>query len=169
MWCRIQEYCEGGTLQGALTAGLLTAEALPRRWDALIGILRDIAAGMDYMHASRVCHGQLNPANIWFQVGLDLDSVLSRDLVRGRMHVNHVTAQQCYCGNLELSTADGLTNCATRAHACKQTHTSSLVYILPGDRSHCGCAGARQEPRISRCTALACTKSAISMRECTSA
>lgn len=64
----VQEFCEGGTLKDALEGGLLTAEVLPRRWDVLIGVLRDVAAGMDYMHASRVCHGRLNPSNILFKV-----------------------------------------------------------------------------------------------------
>eukprot|EP00892_Ulva_mutabilis_P012781 jgi/Ulvmu1/9876/UM057_0031.1 len=65
----VREFCEGGTLKEALAGGLLTAAVLPCRWDTIIAVLRGIAAGMDYMHASCVCHGQLNPANILFKGG----------------------------------------------------------------------------------------------------
>ena len=36
----------------------------PDRWALLLGILQDIAAAMEYIHSKRLCHGDLNPANI---------------------------------------------------------------------------------------------------------
>jgi serine/threonine protein kinase len=37
---------------------------MPQRWAPIVGILRSIASGMAFMHASRICHGDLNPANV---------------------------------------------------------------------------------------------------------
>ena len=62
----LQEYCSGGTLREAVDCGLF--RRLPRRWDAILKILLDIAAGMEYMHANRICHSDLNPANILLKV-----------------------------------------------------------------------------------------------------
>jgi hypothetical protein len=33
-----------------------------------MSVLRDVAAGMNYMHAKRICHGDLNPSNILLKV-----------------------------------------------------------------------------------------------------
>jgi Protein kinase domain len=64
----MQEFCNGGSLRCALGKGLFGAEQLPSRWDALMSVLRDVAAGMNYMHAKRICHGDLNPSNILLKV-----------------------------------------------------------------------------------------------------
>jgi serine/threonine protein kinase len=41
---------------------------MPARWPLITAILRAIAEGMDYMHSKRICHGDLNPANILLKV-----------------------------------------------------------------------------------------------------
>jgi serine/threonine protein kinase len=64
----VQEFCNGGSLRGALGKGLFGADHLPSRWDGLMSVLRDVAAGMSYMHAKRICHGDLNPSNILLKV-----------------------------------------------------------------------------------------------------
>lgn len=64
----MQEFCNGGSLRSALGKGFFGAEHLPRRWDALMAVLREVAAGMNYMHDKRICHGDLNPSNILLKV-----------------------------------------------------------------------------------------------------
>ena len=34
------------------------------RWSPLMGILRDVAAGMLHVHSANICHGDLSPMNI---------------------------------------------------------------------------------------------------------
>jgi serine/threonine protein kinase len=62
----IQEYCSGGTLREAIDCSLL--RQLPGRWDVIVNILADIASGMSYMHTNRICHSDLNPANVLLKV-----------------------------------------------------------------------------------------------------
>jgi serine/threonine protein kinase len=67
----VQEYCNAGTLRDAVLAGrFLAADAggFECRWLAISACLRDVAAGMDYLHGRRCCHGDLNPANVLFKV-----------------------------------------------------------------------------------------------------
>ena len=64
----VQEYCNGGTLRQALHSRYFTAQKTPQRWEAAAGILRGVAAGMDYMHGKRICHGDLNPSNVLLKV-----------------------------------------------------------------------------------------------------
>ena len=40
------------------------------RWACLHGILAGIAGGMEYVHAKRILHGDLNPSNILLKVRL---------------------------------------------------------------------------------------------------
>jgi serine/threonine protein kinase len=64
----VQEYCNGRSLRDALERGYFTLERMPRRWAPIMGMLRGIAAGMEYIHGKRVCHGDLNPANVLLKV-----------------------------------------------------------------------------------------------------
>ena len=41
---------------------------LGQRWEHLVRVMQDIAAGMAYMHAKRICHGDLNPSNVLLKV-----------------------------------------------------------------------------------------------------
>ena len=61
----IQEYCSGGSLREAIDSGAL--RRLPARWNAIAALLLDVVGGMEYMHANRICHSDLNPANILLQ------------------------------------------------------------------------------------------------------
>jgi serine/threonine protein kinase len=65
---QVQEFCNGGTLRGAITEGAFTSERLSRRWSPIMSMLAQIANGMHYIHRKRICHGDLNPANILLQV-----------------------------------------------------------------------------------------------------
>jgi serine/threonine protein kinase len=62
----IQEYCSGGSLRDAIDSGLF--RRMPSRWQAISTVLLDVAAGMAYMHANRICHSDLNPANVLLKV-----------------------------------------------------------------------------------------------------
>ena len=64
---RMQEFCNGGSMRQALSRGLFGGR-LRRRWQPIILSLKSIASGMDYMHAKRICHGDLNPNNILIKV-----------------------------------------------------------------------------------------------------
>jgi Protein kinase domain len=61
---RSQEFCNGGSLRQALQRGYFSARKMAGRWAPLTGVLRGIAEGMAYVHSKRICHGDLNPANI---------------------------------------------------------------------------------------------------------
>ena len=63
----MQEYCNGGSLQEALSEGVFGRRLWPR-WLPILSILHGIASGMAYMHASRICHGDLNPNNVFLRV-----------------------------------------------------------------------------------------------------
>eukprot|EP00892_Ulva_mutabilis_P011154 jgi/Ulvmu1/8410/UM042_0117.1 len=60
----VQELCNGRTLREAVEAGAFRSERMPRRWSPVMGVLKDIAAGMAYVHSRQVCHGDLNPSNV---------------------------------------------------------------------------------------------------------
>lgn len=64
----MQEFCNGGTLRDAVVRGAFTTEKLPKRWAAIVNSLTDVAAGLEYIHRKRICHGDLNPANILLKV-----------------------------------------------------------------------------------------------------
>eukprot|EP00892_Ulva_mutabilis_P006166 jgi/Ulvmu1/3921/UM018_0144.1 len=61
--CLVQEFCNGGSMRQAIARGVF-GPSLRRRWRPIMSILEDIASGMDYMHAKRICHGDLNPNNV---------------------------------------------------------------------------------------------------------
>eukprot|EP00892_Ulva_mutabilis_P009198 jgi/Ulvmu1/6650/UM003_0288.1 len=60
----IQEFCNGGSLAGVLSNGILQRLPMAQRWACLMRLLIDIADGMAYMHAKSICHGDLSPSNI---------------------------------------------------------------------------------------------------------
>ena len=64
----VQEFCNGGSLRQLLSRGYMAPRRLQRRWLALIGILRGIVEGMEYVHSKRICHGDLNPNNVLLKV-----------------------------------------------------------------------------------------------------
>lgn len=58
------EYCAGGTLDAAIRAGRFAPPASDAALAAALRTLRDVAAGMDYLHAHGVAHGDLKPCNV---------------------------------------------------------------------------------------------------------
>lgn len=64
----MQEYCNGGSLSEAVAKGCFAAGALQRRWQSIIMLLKDIAEGLDYIHACRICHGDLSPSSVLLKV-----------------------------------------------------------------------------------------------------
>ena len=66
----LQEFCNGGSLRTAIARGYFRTRHLPQRWRPIMSVLRDVCAGMGYMHEKRICHGDLTPANILLQVRL---------------------------------------------------------------------------------------------------
>jgi serine/threonine protein kinase len=79
----VQEYCNGGTLRAAISAGLFREEGLPNRWEALLAILDDVCAGVEYIHSKRITHGDLNPSNILFKYDASLFSTAAEALQQG--------------------------------------------------------------------------------------
>jgi serine/threonine protein kinase len=65
---RMQEFCNGGALNRAINAGVFRRGGSKNRWNAVISVLKGIANGMHYIHQMRICHGDLNPANILLHV-----------------------------------------------------------------------------------------------------
>jgi hypothetical protein len=64
----LQEFCNGGALNRAISAGVFKQCGMKNRWKALMGVLTGIAKGMLHIHGKRICHGDLNPANILLHV-----------------------------------------------------------------------------------------------------
>jgi serine/threonine protein kinase len=64
----LQEYCNGGSLGDAISDGLFGLQRSPLHWRRLLAVLLDIARGMAFIHSMRICHGDLNPANILLKV-----------------------------------------------------------------------------------------------------
>ena len=60
----LQEFCNGGSLRHAVAKGYFHPESTERHWRIIMGMLLDIAHGMAYIHSKRICHGDLNPANV---------------------------------------------------------------------------------------------------------
>jgi serine/threonine protein kinase len=70
-------------LRHAVAKGYFNPERTPRHWRIIMGLLNDIAQGMAYIHSKRICHGDLNPANILLKVCINffvepVDSALAR-------------------------------------------------------------------------------------------
>jgi serine/threonine protein kinase len=63
----VQEYCNGGSLRQAVAKGLFEPSR-ERHWRTIMSLLIDVAQGMAYIHSKRICHGDLNPANVLLKV-----------------------------------------------------------------------------------------------------
>jgi serine/threonine protein kinase len=63
----MQEYCNGGSLGDAIGNGLFGLSRTPLHWRRVLAILLDVARGMAFIHSMRICHGDLNPANVLLQ------------------------------------------------------------------------------------------------------
>ena len=63
----IQEFCNGGSLRQALQRQYFTDARLKDRWTPVTSVLISITQGMSYIHAKRICHGDLNPSNVLFK------------------------------------------------------------------------------------------------------
>ena len=64
----MQEYCNGGSLRSLLNSGAFAQPAVRNHWRSAMLCVKAIAAGMQYVHQKRICHGDLNPANILLHV-----------------------------------------------------------------------------------------------------
>ena len=73
----IQELCNGGTLCNLVEVGALRAKQGGVRFDRIISLLVDIAAGMEHLHAKRIAHGDLNPNNVLLAVRVYIPQVAS--------------------------------------------------------------------------------------------
>jgi len=60
----ISTYCEGGSLQQAARRGEFLTPARALAMAPTLGVLKDVAAGMAYLHARQVCHGDLKAQNV---------------------------------------------------------------------------------------------------------
>eukprot|EP00892_Ulva_mutabilis_P006168 jgi/Ulvmu1/3923/UM018_0146.1 len=69
--CLIQEFCNGGSLQEALSGGAFGRQLWPR-WLSILSLLHGIASGLAYMHANRICHADLNPNNVFLKFDPDI-------------------------------------------------------------------------------------------------
>ncbi|GLC25482.1 protein kinase domain-containing protein [Roseisolibacter agri] len=61
----VNAYVHGRTLRAILR------EAGPLRFDVVIGVLRDVAAGLAHAHAARIVHRDVKPENIFLEDGSD--------------------------------------------------------------------------------------------------
>lgn len=67
----IQEYCSGGSLRDALTAGALDGQCAgrcPPSAGAALSLAHDVARGMFHIHTCQVIHGDLKCCNVLLQV-----------------------------------------------------------------------------------------------------
>eukprot|EP00892_Ulva_mutabilis_P000662 jgi/Ulvmu1/10597/UM065_0051.1 len=64
----IQEYCAGGTLANLVRHGHLLSREGGVRFERVLMLLRDMAAGLAYVHAQDIVHGDLTTANVLLQV-----------------------------------------------------------------------------------------------------
>lgn len=64
----VQEFCNGGSLRHAIAKGFFGPATLRNHWEVVLGVLSQVADAMSYLHSKRICHGDLNPANVLFKV-----------------------------------------------------------------------------------------------------
>eukprot|EP00892_Ulva_mutabilis_P009187 jgi/Ulvmu1/6640/UM003_0278.1 len=119
----IQEFCNGGSLRTAVNKGLLTPPHMPQRWGPVISVLRDVAAGMNYMHAKRICHGDLNPSNI----------LLKYDEVAHRSVGSSLVASAAVCKIADFGMARRMNRGKSHASGVRQ---GTPFYIAPEMVAH---------------------------------
>ena len=64
----VQEFCNGGSLGDAISDAYFDRNQSPLHWRRVLATLLDVAEGMAYIHSMRICHGDLNPANVLLKV-----------------------------------------------------------------------------------------------------
>jgi serine/threonine protein kinase len=64
----VQEFCNGGSVRNLLVNGAFAQKDMVNAWSTTMKAVKSIAAGMKYVHAKRICHGDLNPSNILLKV-----------------------------------------------------------------------------------------------------
>ncbi|KAJ9518233.1 hypothetical protein QJQ45_010136 [Haematococcus lacustris] len=68
----VLELCEGGSLLQALRTGRLWDHARQEPlWDAIVFILKDVVAGMAFLHSQNAVHRDLKPDNVLLQAAAD--------------------------------------------------------------------------------------------------
>jgi hypothetical protein len=72
LW-RVQEFCNGGSLRHGIAEGMFAPGALENHWDVVLHVLAQVADAVAYLHSKRICHGDLNPANVLFKVRTPLN------------------------------------------------------------------------------------------------
>ena len=64
----MQEFCNGGSVRSLLSNGAFAQQDMAHTWATIMHAAKGIAAGMQYVHGKRICHGDLNPSNILLKV-----------------------------------------------------------------------------------------------------
>ena len=67
---RMQEFCNGGSVRSLLWRGAFAQQDMTHTWATIMHAAKGIAAGMQYVHGKRICHGDLNPSNVLLKVWL---------------------------------------------------------------------------------------------------
>lgn len=86
----MQEYCNGGSLRSLLNSGAFAQPSVRSHWRSAMLCVKAIAAGMEYVHGKRICHGDLNPSNILLHV-------------RPPVHRTAMPYTSCNCGMLQTA------------------------------------------------------------------
>jgi serine/threonine protein kinase len=115
-----QEYCNAGSLRMALSCGRFTAPRMPLRWRPVMGVLRSIVSGMQYMHSKDICHGDLNPSNVLLKVRMPCSPSRTSLLTQAASELLYVHAS--------CSTFADFQNAPVRAHA--QRRGATAVHTL---------------------------------------
>ena len=64
----MQEFCNGGSVRSLLCRGAFAQQDMTHTWATIMHAAKGIAAGMQYVHGKRICHGDLNPSNVLLKV-----------------------------------------------------------------------------------------------------
>ena len=57
-------------MRHAIAKGFFGPGALRNHWQVVLTVLSQVADSVAYLHSKRICHGDLNPANVLFKVCL---------------------------------------------------------------------------------------------------
>ena len=125
----LQERCNGGSLRHAIDSGAFASGTRPC-WQCALALLSDIATGMAYMHARRICHGELEPSNILLHYDKQAHSSLLDALCKCAVSakVNNFGAAVC----IQRGVHDAMREryVAPEVAAGKRLHQSSDMYAL---------------------------------------